>query len=132
MASSPHLFGQCLWKTLKKTIVFFTMVKPGGGGWLSGLVVRVLRLFFPCSKLICVAQGTLKTYFVLIFNFIHNMFSKLFDHVDVAFHLIKLKMCRIVSLCFSATNLIDKFKKICVMPYSTTQLIQNTAPQKII
>ena len=63
-------------------------------------VVIVLRLFFPCSKPFCVPPGSPKTYFVFSLNSIYHMFSKLFDLVNLASHLIFVKSCPTLSSFF--------------------------------
>ena len=51
---------------------------------VSGLLVIVLRLYFPCSKPICVPPGCHKIYFVFSQKLMYHMFSKLFDSQDLS------------------------------------------------
>ena len=52
------------------------------------------RGFFPpCSKLIYMAQGSPKTYFVFTLNSVFHILSKLFDHQDLTSYLSKWSDC---------------------------------------
>ena len=72
------------------------------GGRFSGLAVVIVLRFFSsvCSKPICVAKRSPKTYFVFTPNSIYLIFSKLFDPVNLTSHFIFFKIYLTGSLCF--------------------------------
>ena len=91
----------------KKPIESLTAVKPPQGGGVSGMVVIVLRLFFPCSKPIVVPPGSPKKYLVFTLNSMYHIFSKLFysqNLTSLGSHLIFVQSCSTVCSCFYGHN----------------------------
>ena len=77
---------------------------PLGGGGSDGWGSQSLGYFIPFSKPICELPGSPKTYFAFSNNSIYYMFSILFDPLDITSHLIFVKSCPTVTLCFYCQN----------------------------
>ena len=67
-----------------------------------------------CSKPMCVAQGSPKTYFGFPPYSIYHMFSKLFDPVDFTSYIVRVKVCVTINLCFML-NIGKNLYKICTV-----------------